>query len=203
MKYLAVDTSGEYLTVVLSNGEKIASFFSSDDKVKHSLTLMPNVEKLIENLNFNLCDCDLFCAVVGPGSFTGIRIGVSTIKAFADVFKKPVLAVTAFDVLAYNNLEGKVLAVIDAKHNNYYACGYENQKIIFEPKFIDERELETLETEFEIISSVEIKNHKTKVVSVEEGLKRAVIAKSEEKSLDSNTLKPFYLRLSQAEEGRK
>ncbi len=201
MKYLAVDTSGEYLTIVLSNGQKTSSFFSSDDKVKHSLTLMPNVEKLIDSLNFSLSQCDFFCAVVGPGSFTGIRIGVSTIKAFCDAFNKPSLAVTAFDVLAYNNLEGKILAVIDAKHNNYYVCGYENGKIIFEPKFISEEELNVLEKDFKLVSSSKIENHQTTIVSVEEGLKNAVLLKKSE-TQDANNLKPFYLRLSQAEEGR-
>lgn len=202
MRYLAIDTSNDYLTVVLNTGEKIETFFSSDGRVKHSLTLMPAIESLCEKTGFDLSDVDFFCAVVGPGSFTGIRIGVSTIKAFADAFKKPVLSVTAFDVLSYNESVGKRLAVIDAAHGNCYRCGYDGESVSVAPAFSDIVSLDGFKKEYRFISYSEIEGLKTEKADVVKGLINAVEALNKNATKNVDSLAPFYLRLSQAEEGR-
>lgn len=99
-------------------------------------------------------DIDVFACAVGPGSFTGIRIGVATVKALAYALGKKVLGVTSFDSLAYNVSDGrKKLAVIDARHGNFYACGYAaDGQIDLSPRFIDTAALCGLAREYEIIS---------------------------------------------------
>ena len=83
MNYLAVDTSGAHLTVILIKNDEVFCTFLPDGNLKHSITMMPEVENLLLKANLNISDIDVYSAVIGPGSFTGIRIGVSAIKAFA------------------------------------------------------------------------------------------------------------------------
>ena len=203
MNYLAIDTSGKNLTVIIKNGDNIYSYYDLECGVNHSVNLMPEIEKLIKKADFSLENADFFVCVVGAGSFTGIRIGVSTVKALCFAFNKPCLSITSFDTLAYNENNGKVLALIDAKHNGFYACGYNDKKIDFEPKYILREEAEKLSKNYDIIvSNQEILGFNIKVVSLLDGLKNAIREKQEEISYDIDALSPLYCRKSQAEEGR-
>ena len=122
MNYLAIDTSGKNLTVIIKKGQEVYKVHDENCGVNHSVELMPKVEELIKKANFDLKSADFFACVVGAGSFTGIRIGVSTVKALCFAYSKPCLSVTSFDTMAYNIKSGKVLTLIDAKHNGFYAC---------------------------------------------------------------------------------
>lgn len=203
MNYLAIDTSGDYLSVVLKIGEKTHEFFTFLAGVKQSEKLMVAIEEAFSALNAKPCDVDVFAAVTGPGSFTGIRIGVATIKGFADALNKKVLGVTVFDALSYTEVEGKILTVVNANHGNFYVAGFTDGKESFAPKFVCAAEFEELLKEYSPIAYEEIPNVDVKVVSVKDGLKKAVEKNMEKASGDTDSVKPFYLRLSQAEEGRK
>ena len=203
MNYLAIDTSGKNLTVLIKNNGKTYGYYDKECGVNHSVNLMPQVEKLMKEANFFLKDADFFACVVGPGSFTGIRIGVSTIKALCFAFNKPCLSITSFDTLAYNENNGKVLALIDAKHNGIYACGYNDKAVDFEPKYILREQAEKLCKNYDlIVSSQEIDGLKVKVVSLFDGLINAIEEKIDQISYDIESLSPLYCRKSQAEEGR-
>ena len=202
MKYLAIDTSGVHLTVAVKNGEKEYVRFIEDDKVKHSENLMVITEELLFSAGLTIKDLDFIACVVGAGSFTGIRIGVSTVKALCFAENKPFLAITSFDTIAYNKGKGKVMAVINAGHGGFYACGYTDKKVSFSPRFILKEELVSLLKDYEFLSGEIIDDLKTEVVSVKEGLIFAVDEKKSEISRDYDKLAPLYLRKSQAEEGR-
>ena len=94
MNYLAIDTCADHLTVIAKVGEKESSSYISDSGVRHSEQLMVEAENVLNDICATVNDIDVFCAVVGPGSFTGIRIGVATVKGFADAlypgFMRPV-----------------------------------------------------------------------------------------------------------------
>ena len=203
MNYLAIDTSGKNLTIVIKQGEKESVFYDAECGVNHSVALMPRVEQLIEESGFDLANADFFAAVVGAGSFTGIRIGVATVKALCFAFNKPCLAITSFDTLAYNEKGGKVLALIDAKHNGFYVCGYEDGKVILPPSYLMREKVMEIKDEFStVVASSEIDGVAVKVVSVADGLINAVEGKLDCVSDDPETLTPLYVRKSQAEEGR-
>ena len=202
MKYLAIDTSGKHLSVILSDGNKAYTEYIEDDKVKHSENLMTVKECLLSRANLEVNGVDFFAVVVGAGSFTGIRIGISTVKALCFATNKPYLSITSFDTLAYNKGKGKVMAVIPAGHGGFYACGYTEGKISFPPRFLLKDELEIYQNEYEFISAEKIPEFNTELVSVAEGLKIATESKAGEVSFDYEKLVPLYLRKSQAEEGR-
>ena len=201
MNYLAIDTSGKSLIVIIKNGDKVLSFYDDKCAFRHSVELMPKVEQLAKEADFDFSKADFFACVVGAGSFTGIRIGVSTIKAMCFAFNKPCLSVTSFDTLAYNK-RGKVMAIIDAKHNGFYACGYENNKVCFAPTYIMRDELEKIAKDYTLVSFEKVSGFDVEVVSVVEGFIKAIEEKKGETTADLNKLEPLYCRKSQAEEGR-
>ena len=115
MNVLIMDTAREMLVVVLVKGEET---FAVTDYTKngHSTTLLKAVDRLLTENGVSIEDIDYFCANVGPGSFTGIRIGVCTANAFAYVHKKPVLPLTTFMPA---RVKDETL-ILDARHGNCY-----------------------------------------------------------------------------------
>ncbi len=202
MNYLAIDTSGKNLTVIIKKDGQIFSYHDEECGVNHSVALMPKIEELSKEANFALSDADFFACVVGAGSFTGIRIGVATVKAMCFAFNKPCLSITSFDTLAYNKNGGKILTLIDAKHNGFYACGYNDGAVTIEPCYIMRDKVTELLKEYKGVSSTVIKDMETELVSVETGLINAVDAKQKDVTRDLESLIPLYCRKSQAEEGR-
>ncbi len=202
MNYLAVDTSGKNLTVLICMGDKVYKYFDSECGHQHSTTLMPQIEKLASEVGFDFKKADFFSAVVGAGSFTGIRIGVSTIKAMCFAYNKPCLAITSFDTIAYNDCGDKVLAIIDAKHNGFYVCGYKKQKVCLEPRYVDRAEVEKLLLEFTGVSFEDIEGLNIKKVDIADGLYNAISKNLDKVTSDLESLSPLYVRKSQAEEGR-
>ena len=202
MNYLAFDTSGEHLAVVARVNGQTKTEYAAECGVKHSETLMPAVERVLTALGASVKDIDVFCSVVGPGSFTGIRIGVSTAKGLADGTGKAVLSVTAFDAIAYNVRQGKVLAVIDANHDHYYVCSY-HDGVEGEKSFVDGQTLKDLSGEYTLLATKPLSGFDLRLVHPAEGLRLAAEDKLPLSSLNTDDIEPLYLRQSQAEEGRK
>lgn len=127
MKILSIDTSSKICSVsILEDCNVILEKHTNDEKT-HSLNLMPLVDEIFKETNLTLNDIDLLACSQGPGSFTGIRIGISTIKAFADAKNIPVVGVTSLESLAYNITDsGLIVSLIDAKNDNVYYSLFSN-----------------------------------------------------------------------------
>ncbi|NLD50830.1 MAG: tRNA (adenosine(37)-N6)-threonylcarbamoyltransferase complex dimerization subunit type 1 TsaB, partial [Clostridiaceae bacterium] len=93
MKILALDTSTIAATVAVIEDEKLLGEFLLNHKKTHSQKLLPMIKEIMEELELKPEDVDVFAASTGPGSFTGLRIGVTTIKAMAYALDKPVVGV--------------------------------------------------------------------------------------------------------------
>lgn len=121
MKILAIDTTSKICSVALLEDEEIIDEINLNSGLTHSEKLMPLVKEILEKNNIELKDINLIGVDVGPGSFTGIRIGIASVKAIAEVFNIPVAAVTSLEVLARNcsNLYKKA-SLIDARNNQVY-----------------------------------------------------------------------------------
>ena len=121
MKILSIDTSSNICGVSVLEDEKLLKEFSEDNKLTHSERLVPIIKDLLSELKLDLCDFDLIVCDIGPGSFTGIRIGVATVKAFCDSLNINSIGISSLEALAYNTKqEGLICSLIDAKHNNVY-----------------------------------------------------------------------------------
>lgn len=202
MKYVAIDTCGANLLILVSDGEKVYKYNSESSLGKHSSVLLPKIEEMLETANMKIGDVDFFACVVGAGSFTGIRIGVSTITALAFALEKPVLRITSFDCLAYNITSGKRLAVIDAKHDGYYVCGYDGEKVVLEEQYVDKNTLLSMCVDYQIVSETELKDFNAVIVDKAVGYETAINKKASNITTDLSVLYPLYCRKSQAEEGR-
>ena len=126
MKILAIDTSSKICSVSVLEDQAVLIENHNDDEKTHSQKLMPIIDETLKQANLTLNDIDLLACSQGPGSFTGIRIGISTVKAFADVKNIPIIGVTSLEALAYNVKSNNLIAsIIDAKHDNVYFAIYE------------------------------------------------------------------------------
>ncbi len=127
MKILSIDTTSEVCSVAILEDKKVIKELSNEDGNTHSVKLMPQIEQILAQTNLTLNDIDLFVCDKGPGSFTGIRIGISTIKAFCDVTNIPAIGITSLMGLAYNvDFDGYICSLIDAKNNNVYYGLFDN-----------------------------------------------------------------------------
>ena len=124
MKILSIDTSSEVCAVALLEDDKVIDEKILDDGKTHSENLMPLIDELLKSNNIELKNINLIACSPGPGSFTGIRIGVATIKPFAEVLGLKIASVTSLESLARNvenALGRKIVSLIDARNNQVYA----------------------------------------------------------------------------------
>ena len=126
MKLLTLDTSTEYLVLAVTDGAKVLSRMHRKAPRSHSSLLVPMIERLLKKARLKLKALDGFCIGVGPGSFTGLRIGVATVKGLAFVTGLPVVAVPTFDAIARNagRFRGIICVILDARKNKVYGCFY-------------------------------------------------------------------------------
>ena len=122
MKLLSIDTSSDVCSVAILEDDKLIKELNITDSKTHSENLMPLVDKLFKETGLQLSNIDAISCSIGPGSFTGIRIGIATVKAMAQVFNLPVIGVTSLETLAELTNGDTVVSLIDAKNNQVY-CG--------------------------------------------------------------------------------
>lgn len=126
MKILSIDTASQICGVSILEDTNLIGKLDKDTGRTHSENLMPMIEQAFKESNLTLKDIDLFVCDKGPGSFTGIRIGIATIKAFHDSLSIPCVGVTSLEALAYSIQEdGYIVSLLDCKNDNCYFALYE------------------------------------------------------------------------------
>lgn len=197
--YLAIDTSSRYLTVLAVKGEKKVLRYNPDCAMQHSVTLMDEVQAAMQEAELTPAECDFFSAITGPGSFTGIRIGIAAAKGFAQGAGKPLLSVTSFELIAYNVADENFYTVIDAAHSHYYVCGFNKyRRITLKPCYMSAEQVEALSGNLYGFEDLDFQNY-TKL-EISGCLYPAV---EQNKTKISRDMFALYVRKSQAEEGRK
>lgn len=225
MKILGIDTSTMAANVAVLEDDKLICEYTINTKKTHSQKLMPMIENMLKISDIKIKDIDAIGICVGPGSFTGLRIGMATAKAMAHVNNIPLIGVNSLEILG-SNIEfsnKKICAILDAQRNQVYTCKYifeDNKSKVLEEisiKPIDDllEELQATGEEWvivgeavykykekiEVISNINISspsNHITKASSL------CVLAKDKlEQNIDVHNcydINPMYIRKSQAEE---
>ena len=123
MLILGISTSSNIASVALSKDAECIKELNINNNKTHSETLLPLINELLSETNIKLQDINLIACDNGPGSFTGIRIGISTVKAIAESLNIPVIAVSSLEGLAYNIHDSEcICSLIDAKNNQVH-CG--------------------------------------------------------------------------------
>lgn len=223
MKILGLDTSTMMATCAVIDEGEVLGEYSINQDMGHAENLVPMIEDMMKNISLKIEDIDLFAVTIGPGSFTGLRIGVATMKAFAHLYNKPIIGINTLEALAYNlGFEATRVPMIDARRNRVYTGIYslENDKLVEKMKVdavdIDEL-IEILKDEGDIVINgngallykdklkealgenirfAKLNQNSPRAVSVAELAREKY---KEGKVDDAFTLAPDYLRKSQAE----
>lgn len=126
MKILAVDSSAKACSAAVTDGDKILGSFFINTSLTHSQTLVPMIESVLKNTSSDIKEIDAFAVSAGPGSFTGVRIGVSAVKGMAMPLEKPCISVSTLEAMAYNISEDCVaVCVMDARCGQVYNALFE------------------------------------------------------------------------------
>ena len=126
MKVLSIDSSTASSTCAVVEDGKLLGEIVLNDQKQHSVILMPIIDSLLNNLKLNINDIDGFVVSSGPGSFTGLRIGMATAKGLAQANNKPFIGVSSLDALAFNlaYTSGLICPILDALRDNVYTALY-------------------------------------------------------------------------------
>ncbi len=126
MLTLAVDTSTQSVSVALLNSDSVLAECLINVGINHSETLLPAIERILSVAGTEIAEVDLFALTVGPGSFTGLRVGAATIKGLALAADKPVVGVSSIDALALNvaNSTITICPMLDARKKEVYTALY-------------------------------------------------------------------------------
>lgn len=224
MKILAIDTSATAASVAVAEEDKIIGEYFINTKLTHSQTLIPMAEQLLKSVSLSVKDLDAVAVNAGPGSFTGVRIGVAAAKGIAFADEIPCISVSTLQSMAYNMLESDciVCAVMDARCQQVYNAMFKiNGKSV--ERLTDDRalSLEDLKLELERINDKVVlvgdgteitekyfDGKLSNVVSapinkrIQNASSTAIVAcrmLKEDKTVSSDELMPIYLRLPQAQ----
>lgn len=220
MKILSIDSTSVTASVTISDENIILAEEFINNGLTHSQTLMPMVERILKKASLSIKDIDLFGITNGPGSFTGVRIGIASIKGMADALNKGCVAVSTLEAIAepLSNTDCIACAVMDARCSQVYTAIFRlgnrlcedkavliddlgeelkvyNKKVIFigdGAKICYEQLMDVLECE---IANEDIRYlHASSICRLVENK-----IKNGEEPTNSAKLVPFYLRLPQAE----
>ncbi|AJA49569.1 tRNA threonylcarbamoyladenosine biosynthesis protein TsaB [Clostridium pasteurianum DSM 525 = ATCC 6013] len=127
MKILSIDSATEAASCAVIEDEKLLGEITFNYKKQHSVILMTIIDNLLKNTNTDINTLDGFVVSKGPGSFTGLRIGMSTIKGLSQGSDKPFISISSLDALAYNMAytPGIICPILNALRGNVYTSLYE------------------------------------------------------------------------------
>ena len=224
MNILAIDTSGPVAScAVMMNGKIVHSIFMNHG-LTHSESVMPAVDAAVEASGLRLDDVDAFAAVVGPGSYTGVRIGVCAAKGFAHAAGKPCAPVHALEALAMNfpYYSGTVCPILDARRGQVYCAAFDVRsgrpaRVLADDACLLEDYLERLPKDGDLLfvgdglgvygeKARQILGSRVRLAPANLAGLRAesvcLLAGEEQTWVAPHLLRPLYLRLPQAERER-
>lgn len=226
MRLLAIDAATKGLGIAVVDDDKLLATASLNVGKTHSQRLLPLIDDLMREGGLDINDIDLVAVTVGPGSFTGLRIGISTAKAIAYALKTKIIGVKTIDALAHNclGLGCLICPILDARRNEVYFGIYDQYGNVLhqidsaEPlilakhikEFYPDNEVIFLGDAADIYIDImkDVLEEKAKIASPD---KRVFMANSlafyavehEQEALEPQEIKAFYLRESSAERMRK
>ncbi len=143
MTVLAIDTSSSVAAVAVSRDGVLLGEYTLNNGLTHSQRLLPMVDELLKSLNMTIKDIDAFACSTGPGSFTGLRIGIASVKGFAFAGNKPCVSVSGLEAMAYNHIHTDyiICPLMDARAGQVYNAAYRRYrgklKMIIPPRAVE------------------------------------------------------------------
>lgn len=138
MRILALDTSTMNSTVTIMEDGKIIADYSLNQEKTHSESLVPMIDQVLQGLNLSIRDIDLIAPSIGPGSFTGLRIGLTVAKTLAQFTEMKIVGISTLEALARGvKSDDLIIPLIDARGKRVFAGGYLGGEKYFEEGLFD------------------------------------------------------------------
>lgn len=203
MTVLYIDTSSSYLYTGIVKDSKLISFVKKEFGHQLSSEALPNIASMFTTSGILPKDIDKIIVVNGPGSFTGIRVGLTIAKVYAWSFKIPITCITSLEVMAlsFANKNNTLVPIIDARRGFVYAAIFDSSlKILMEPKHILLKDLyQKLPKNYIFITNDSI-DLTGKKCSYNPDILKIVNQYVEKNNIDPHFVNPNYLKLTEAEE---
>lgn len=194
MKYLFIDTATSNLVVALIIDGNLKYYYNIQTGKEMSEKIIPVINEALEKANINANQISKIVAVNGPGSFTGIRVGLTVAKTMAWSLKIPVIPISSLEVIASATPFAENIALIDARRDYVYAGKYDdNLNALMQDSYIP---LNSLETKYKFISYDNIENS----IKPEIDIIKVIKKHENETGINPHKLNPKYLKLTEAEE---
>ena len=207
MKILGVDTSSDICSVCLLEDNNIIKELHLNNGKTHSENLVPLLKELMDSCNITFNDINLIAINKGPGSFTGVRIGLTIAKIYGYLLKKDIITVSSLRAMALSSDAKIVIPIIDAHHDNYYYGVYDMfDNIILKDNFNTKEELLKQINKYEeadIVSNETVNNGEIKARKIEYDIVNIVNHYKYELPVNPHLVVPNYLKLPQALEENK
>lgn len=170
MKILSVSTATNHLSVALNEDQQVIVEKNERDECNHSEHLDPLIDEILKENKLTLKDIDRFAVAIGPGSYTGLRIGITTVKMFASILDKEVVGISTLQALAKGVAgDALVIAGLDARNDNYFAGGYKSGDI---PENVIPDDHYNIDALIKAIQEYAAENEVKKIVFVGSGLEK-------------------------------
>ncbi len=198
MKILFLDTSSFFVSVAILEDSNVLYLYQDEIYDDMSSKIMPIIEEGFNKVDFNINDIDKIIVANGPGSFTGVRIGVTIAKVLAWSLKKDIITVSSLELLATTPFNTKyIIPMIDARRGYVYAGVYDNNlNSVLEDQYIKYDDLKDYFDNSTIVSFNELDNATKPIIDVV----KVVEKHKNDKGVVSHLVNPNYLKKTEAEE---
>ncbi len=203
MNIFYIDTSSNYLYICIQSNNKIISFSKnySKDLSKYA---MVEIDKLFKKANLTPIDINKIIVVSGPGSFTGIRIGMTFAKIFSWSLKKDITTISSLEAMAASsNINDIVVPIIDARRGYVYSGVYKADKCILKDQYIEltklKKFLNNLNEKYYYITNdknFDLEN----ILNYHPDFSKIISKYKDKKTINAHFIEPNYLKLTEAEE---
>jgi len=202
---LYIDTSDKDVSIAIIKDGNILSEIQKEIPNEHSVYTVPFINKALDKSNLKPDDIDNIMVVNGPGSFTGVRIGVTIAKVYAYLLHKEIRTISSLKALALSTDNNYILSLIDAKHNNYYLGLYDQDyNEVVKEGFYNLDTVNNLIKKYNpvVVTNSDIKINNNTYYKQKINIPKIISFYLQEKAINPHLVVPNYLKLPQAMEQR-
>lgn len=196
MLILSIDTSMPLFSVALVRGETLVASFAAEGKSSRNEKLLPAIDWILSEAGIPRSELDLLAVTRGPGSFTGVRIGLATVQGLAFALQCPIAAISTHEAALGDAAPPEALVFSDAGRSEYYASGFRDGACELEPALLTAAQLEVVRGEYDSAIDVDrlIRRENLALLGARrvQALARGAAALPREAT-------PIYVRLAEAE----
>ncbi len=207
MRILYIDTSSSYLYAAIVDDHSLLAEVQEENKQSLSEITLPRIADMFSKAKLEARDIDKIIVVNGPGSFTGIRIGITIAKVYAWSLNIPITTIYSLEAMSISSKNNTIhVPILDARRGYVFAAIYdENQKVILKPQYMKLEELQKQLDDikdYEIITNDEFEDV-DRISPYKPDLLKVVNFFKDKEAINPHAVNPEYLKLTEAEENKQ